>query len=665
MTRLNFKVEAKDSHSKARATSFETLHGKVQTPIFMPVGTQATVKGLRPEDLDKVGSRVMLANTYHLNLRPGKEVFRRMGGIHKMMNWSHSVLTDSGGFQIFSLPNSRVMSEEGAKFKSYVDGKIICLSPEESIDTQIAIGSDIMMVLDQCVPSTSDRTVVKDAMDLTHRWALRSLKARGESPQAMFGIIQGACDEELRKVSAQTICEMPFDGFAIGGLAVGETKQEREDFTELSTSLMPEDRPRYLMGVGTPIDLLEAVYRGVDMFDCIIPTAYAQQSFAFTSAGQLRLERQVHKFQEEAIDENCDCYTCTNYSRAYIHHLMKAKENLGAQLLSIHNLAFYHKLMAQMREHIFAGTFASFYREQRELLVLKDQENPSTPPKQKRRKGGQAQLGRYEVYTNKSGYASIRDQKSGEVMHSVNAPDQEAETLYIDQSQLRSLLLEGGDEELVIWDVGLGAGHNAMAVIRCLEQCRQEKDEIRPLRIISFENDLDSIRLAMKNKGQFKHLRHGAPHKVISEGQWQDDTCTWQLIQGDFFETMEQAAPADIIYFDPFSSKIDTGLWSIEMFSKINEHHSQKKVNLFTYSASTAIRAKLLHSGFYVGKGLGSGPKSDTTIASNMSLEAEKSLGLSWLERWQRSHRPEELAQSEQSAFINSIKCHPQFEHLS
>ncbi len=328
----------------------------------MPVGTQATVKGLRVEELHETGAQVLLANTYHLLLRPGPEVFERLGGIHRLMGWEGSILTDSGGFQIFSLSHARKMSEEGAAFVSHIDGRKILLTPESSIGMQRAIGSDIMMVLDECIPATAEHAVARKAMDLTHRWAKRSLEARGDSPQALFGIVQGALFPELRKESAETLAALDFDGYAIGGLAVGETKAEREDFTELTAALLPRDRPRYLMGVGTPADLLEAVHRGVDMFDCIIPNAHGQQGVAYTSRGRLRLGRALYKFADEPIDPDCDCYTCRRFSKAYMHHLHKAGESLGWNLTSLHNLRYYHRLMATIRGHILQGTFATFYR---------------------------------------------------------------------------------------------------------------------------------------------------------------------------------------------------------------------------------------------------------------------------------------------------------------
>ncbi len=366
MSRLNFQIEGQASGSSARAGRFTTLHGEMITPIFMPVGTQATVKGLTPENLRSVGSRMLLANTYHLLLRPGPEVFRKFGGIHAFMNWSGPVLTDSGGFQIFSLPHSRSMREEGARFQSYVDGRMHLLSPETSIEMQRAIGSDVMMVLDQCIPSTSSHREAETAMELTHRWARRSLDARGDSPQSLFGIVQGACFEDLRARSVEAITALPFDGFAIGGLAVGETKTERETFTEITTALLPPNFPRYLMGVGTPLDLLEAVHRGVDLFDCILPSALAKRGTVFTAHGKMQLRRGIYKFDARPLDPDCDCTTCGTYTRAYLHHLHKTDEVLGWQLLSLHNLSFYHRSMAEMRKAILENSFLAYYREKRD-----------------------------------------------------------------------------------------------------------------------------------------------------------------------------------------------------------------------------------------------------------------------------------------------------------
>jgi len=271
------------------------------------------------------------------------------------------------------------MKEEGAKFQSYVDGKMHLLSPEESIRVQKAIGSDVMMVLDQCIPSTSEYRKAKKAMELTHRWARRSLEARGDSPQAMFGIVQGACFEDLRRESADAITNLRvdgkgFDGFAIGGLAVGETKKQREDFTEITAALLPPDYPRYLMGVGTPLDILEAVHRGVDMFDCILPSALAKRGTVFTSRGKVQMRRSAYKFSEDRLDAECACETCETYSRAYLHHLTKTEEVLGWQLLSLHNLTFYHRMMTEIRAAIFTDTFKSYYDAKKKVWIGSDED---------------------------------------------------------------------------------------------------------------------------------------------------------------------------------------------------------------------------------------------------------------------------------------------------
>ncbi len=326
----------------------------------MAVGTRATVTAMTPAELVEVGAQVVLGNTYHLMLRPGVELFRRVGGIHEFMGWSGPVLTDSGGYQIFSLPGDRMLTEEGARFRAYTDQRIHMLSPERSIEMQTAIGSDIMMVLDVCVDSRSDAATTRAAMERTHRWALRSLAARTNPAQALFAIVQGGVIPELRKESAATLTEHPFDGFAIGGLAVGDARREREDVTHLSADLLPADRPRYLMGVGTPPDLLNAMLAGVDMFDCVLPTHLAWQGTAFTSTGRVRLTRGPNALSDDALDSTCACATCKTHSRAYLHHLFKCGEPLAPRLVSIHNLHHYHALMAEARRAIEEGTFASY-----------------------------------------------------------------------------------------------------------------------------------------------------------------------------------------------------------------------------------------------------------------------------------------------------------------
>jgi queuine tRNA-ribosyltransferase len=598
-------------------------------------------------------------------------VFSKFGGIHRFMNWKKSVLTDSGGFQIFSLPNARRMAEEGAEFQSYVDGKRILLSPEVSIETQKAIGSDIMMVLDQCIPSTSPREEAIAAMELTHRWAKRSLDARGESPQSMFGIVQGACFEDLRKQSADFLTQLPFDGFAIGGLAVGETKSQREDFCELTAGMLPANLPRYLMGVGTPIDLLEAVHRGVDMFDCILPTALAQQGVAFTSIGRMELRRGVYKFSEDKLDAACPCHTCANYSRAYLHHLVKAREVLGWHLIGQHNLSFYHRLMADMRQAILEDRFAQLYRERKPLLEQSDSENPKTLPKPGKSRERRNELGDYEVHANPTGTYSIRQKSSGEIMHSVNDPVVEATTLYIAQSRLSARLCESSSNPLVLWDVGLGAATNAMAAIRCAEET---PDQERVLKIHSFENDLNSLRLASRHRSYFPHLWHAAPPALLQNGYWQspDGQIEWHLHEGDFFETFLRADAPDLIFYDPFSYKTNSTFWTYSGLNRLygfitdsaaQEQNEHQSTELFTYSASTAVRSALLGAGFFVARGQGTGPKEETTIALTKPSADRELLSPEWLLKWERSGAkfPMGLSDSEVGTFELKIRSHPQF----
>lgn len=672
MTRLNFILEKTASNTKARATRFQTLHGEVQTPIFMPVGTQATVKSMNVESLRETGANVLLANTYHLLLRPGPEVFRKFGGIHRFMNWDRPVLTDSGGFQIFSLAKERSMREDGARFKSYVDGTSYLLSPESSIGMQKDIGSDIMMVLDQCIPSTAPHHQAEAAMQLTHRWAERSLRARGDSPQALFGIVQGACHQDLRIKSAEFLRELPFDGLAIGGLAVGETHEERYKFTDLATDHMPTDRPRYLMGVGTPIDILEAVHRGVDMFDCIIPSQLAQRGVAFTSHRKVQLRRGAYKFAEESLDSSCQCHTCRNYSRAYLHHLVKSDENLGWQLLSIHNFTFYHRLMAEIREAILNDTFATYYERKRHELVGEDESNPVTRPKRNPAQKPQ-RLGDYEIHPAPQGFNSIRQISSGEVMHSVNPPEEEANRLYIEQSALAQRLRQTGENELVIWDVGLGAASNAMAALHCFEKEYVASPDavVRPVRLVSFERDLDPLKLAAKNAHYFPHLRHSAPHRLLANASWTHESglFQWELHTGDFLEKFGATPVPHIIYYDPFSQKTDSPLWTTETFKKIAAYIGDKSAELYTYSAATSVRVTMLTAGFHVAEGVGSGPKATTTVAfthangMNEHPAPPRLLGKEWLGRWSRSDSqyPVGMPETEKSGFANRITSHPQF----
>jgi queuine tRNA-ribosyltransferase len=656
------------SGSSARAATFRTLHNEVRTPLFMPVGTHATVKAQCPSFLEADGSQILLANTYHLLLRPGPEAFRAIGGIHRFMGWKRSVLTDSGGFQIFSLPHSRSMSEEGAVFQSYLDGRTIVLSPELSISTQRAIGSDIMMVLDQCVPSTVDRSTAHQAMQLTHRWAARSLAARGDSNQALFAIVQGALDHGLRQESAATLIDMPFDGFAIGGLAVGEEKTEREDTCEFTARLLPADKPRYLMGVGTPLDILEAVHRGVDMFDCIIPTQVAQRGGAFTSRGFLQLRRGVYKTSNEPLDPACRCPVCAAHSRAYLHHLTKCKEPLGWQLVGRHNIFFYHRLMEEIRAAVLNNTFTRLLETKRPILAADDIDNPVVP--MRRNTPRSITLGDYKVHTAIEGFASILHLPSGEIMHSRTPPLEEARNLYIAQSALAERLLEPVDTPLVIWDAGLGAATNAMAAILCREQLAKDHPHIRPLLIESFENDLDPLRLALRHHDRFTYLRHGAPHSLLAHGSWKPkngDAVEWRLHHGDFLDHVAAATPPDLVFYDMFSGKTHAEAWTLEAFLSIRDACGNKDAELFTYTCSTASRLAMLLAGFHVARGRNAGEKSETTIACT-DLEAAAARGrdlldAAWLDKWNRSAAkfPRDLPAEDRPAFEARIRSLPQF----
>jgi queuine tRNA-ribosyltransferase len=666
MSRLDFKLEATASGSRARAGRFRTQHNEVLTPTFMPVGTHAAVRSQRREDLLDSGAQVLLANTYHLLLRPGVAMFEKFGGIHGFMNWPRSVLTDSGGFQIFSLPDSRNMREEGAEFRSYIDNTLVTLSPERSIETQKSIGADIMMVLDQCVPATVERDIARQAMDLTHRWAVRSLAARGDSQQALFGIVQGACYEDLRIESAKTITQLPFDGFAIGGLAVGESVAQREDCTATVTDHLPHDRPRYLMGVGTTRDLLEAVHRGVDMFDCILPTALAKQGVIFTSMGRRDLRRAVYRDMEGPIDPACGCYTCRTYSIAYLYHLQRVHETQGWQLLGLHNIHFYMQLMRTMREHILAGTWREFYNAQRHVLDARDSYGkPVTHITKAQRRERKRLEGRYEIVV-REGIGRIRDRTSGEVMHSVNDPAEEARSLYVEQSNVTERLTTQDVHPLVVWDVGLGAGANAMATILAVEAMQPEERK-RRLTLISFENDLDSLKLALRHTQWFEHLRHPAPTHLLAKNQWSSETSgiEWLLLQGDFKVRKFDAPQPDIIYFDPFSFKTDSALWTLASFRELADVCRNKATELFTYTYSTSVRAAMLAAGFYVAKGRATGPKTETTIG--LSPEAARAtqrefIGAQWLEKWERSDAQAPFgATSEDSSWRSAVTAHPQF----
>jgi queuine tRNA-ribosyltransferase len=361
-----FKVLCNDGRTKARVGEVTTEHGVFQTPVFMPVGTQGTVKAMEPRELEELGASILLGNAYHLHLRPGTEVLERAGGLHKFMNWNKPLLTDSGGFQVFSLSGLRKVTDDGVEFQSHIDGSTHFFSPESVIRTQRSIGSDIMMVLDECLENPVEEKQAAESVALTSSWAKRArqeFKGSAEKygyRQYLFGIIQGSTFTALRKRSAEDLKEIGFDGYALGGLAVGEENQLMYDIVQYSAELMPEDKPRYLMGVGTPEDLLNAVERGMDMFDCVIPTRNARNGTLFTSRGKIRLKNLENKFNFNSPDENSDSYTARNFTVAYLRHLFISSEILAAQLATLHNLRFYFKLMEDVRQAIRERKFSEF-----------------------------------------------------------------------------------------------------------------------------------------------------------------------------------------------------------------------------------------------------------------------------------------------------------------
>ncbi len=360
MSRFHFELQARDG--RARAGVLHTPHGQLQTPVFAPVGTQATVKALTPAQLEALGATLVLANTYHLYLRPGDELVAELGGLHSFMAWERPLLTDSGGFQVFSLADRRRVDQDGVTFRSHLDGAEHRLTPEKAIAIQENLGADIIMALDECAPP-HDRDYSEQAMLRTHAWAERCLSAKRRDDQALFGIVQGGVFPDLRAQSAQFIASLGTPGIAIGGLSVGETKEEMHAMLDLLDPLLPQDRPRYLMGVGSPEDLVNGVLRGVDIFDCVLPTRMARNHAALTRLGRLNLRNTDFIADPRPIDPDCDCYTCRTFSRAYLRHLIVAKEMLSATLLSIHNLRMLISLVEDLRQAILEGRAAAFARD--------------------------------------------------------------------------------------------------------------------------------------------------------------------------------------------------------------------------------------------------------------------------------------------------------------
>jgi queuine tRNA-ribosyltransferase len=371
---MKFGISHIDGKARRGRLTFE--RGSVDTPAFMPVGTYGTVKAMTPEEVQHTGARIILGNTFHLMLRPGMEIIRQHGSLHDFMHWAGPILTDSGGFQVFSLDALRKITEQGVTFSSPVNGDRVFLGPEESMQVQRDLGADIVMIFDECTPYPATETAARESMELSLRWARRSREAHADNPAALFGIVQGGMYPELRSISLQGLQEIGFDGYALGGLSVGETREEREHILQHTVSEMPAGAPRYLMGVGTPEDIVEAVTAGIDMFDCVLPTRNARNGHLYVRDGVVRIRNSASKTDTGPLDPDCPCYTCRNYSRAYLHHLDKCNEILGARLNTIHNLTYYQDLMAGLRHAIEQKALDEF---RRDFYNRRGQMPPSVP----------------------------------------------------------------------------------------------------------------------------------------------------------------------------------------------------------------------------------------------------------------------------------------------
>lgn len=359
----HFSLVHKDASSRARCGVLATGHGVIETPIFMPVGTNATVKAMEPQGLKEAGAQIILANTYHLYLRPGHQLVEKMGGLHRFMAWDRPILTDSGGFQVFSLAELRKISEEGVRFRSHIDGSTHMLTPELSIKIQQSLGADIIMAFDECPAADADRSYVERSLEMTTRWAGRCKTAHSSVGQLLFGIIQGGRFTDLRSRSASELQDIGFDGYALGGLSVGEEKPVMHDVMDACGECLPEDHPRYIMGIGTPEDLVEAVWRGYDMFDCVMPTRNARNGMLFSSRGRINIKSKRYEDDQGPLDPDCGCHVCRRYSRAYLRHLYRSGEILSSILNTHHNIAYYIHLMSRMRGAIMSDSFDSFRRE--------------------------------------------------------------------------------------------------------------------------------------------------------------------------------------------------------------------------------------------------------------------------------------------------------------
>ena len=661
---LTFSLQATDG--PARAGCITTAHGVIQTPAFMPVGTRASVTGLTSQELRELGAEMILGNTYHLALRPGPEAMRQLGGLHRFMGWERGILTDSGGFQIFSLAQDRVVTEAGARFRSYVDCREHMLTPESSIAVQEALGSDVMMVLDVCPPSTAPAAEIEAAMQRTHRWALRSLAARRSTEQALFAIVQGGLSLTWRAQSAEFLAQHAFDGFAIGGVAVGDTRGQRSEVIAAAAERLPHDRPRYLMGVGTPPDILLAIAQGVDMFDCVLPTSLAFQGTAFTSTGRVRLARTEHRLADVPLDAACTCATCRSHPRSYLHHLLKSRESLLPRLLALHNLHHYLGLMRRARAAIHAGNYAAFLRTTLTAIDRHEHDASARVPGRRTEPTASsdpaAPAARFAIVTTTSGAPAVFDREVGEVMHPGLGATAEAEQLYVGQARLAARLAEGG-APLVLFDVGLGGAANAIAALRC---ARAAPAGARRLLIFSFERDLGALALAASIDGaarlQWSAADRAAAVALLEHGECEEPGFRWQLLRGEALDALGRVPqPADLVFWDPWSPRSNGELWTARAFATLREHCAPG-AELFTYSRATAVRSALLLAGFHVGAGAIVGTK-ETTAAALAPARPAQPLDRRWLARLHRSSAglPSDVAAAELPAALAQIAAHAQF----
>jgi len=645
---LRFDV-LKTAPSGARAGALHARFGVVDTPAFMPVATHANARPLSADEVAGSGASILLANTWHLFLRPGVDVFRHFGGIHRFMGWTGGVLTDSGGFQIFSLEGERELTEAGARFNNPWDTSTALLTPELSMEIQHAIGSDIAMVLDECVDATVAEDVARAAMERTHRWALRSLVRQRELPgdQALFAIVQGGVHPGLREESAAFLTSHPFDGFAIGGLAVGERREQLYATAELTARRLPADKVRYLMGVGTPIDLVECVRIGCDVFDCILPTKMAQQGYAYTFAGQLRVGRTDLALADRPLEAGCTCVTCTRYALGFVHHLVRGGHAYGVRLLAIHNLHHYNRLMRRLRTAILEERLESEVRALRSELVPKK----AVPS------------GQFEVVDLRTGVKAIRHRAHGEVMHPGIGPDEEARRLYVDQVELPSLLAGSGGP-LRILDVGLGAAANASAAIHAAREVWGPAK--RPLEIVSLESHLEPLELALADPAGFPYLQALLPmaRTLLDRGVYEGPDLRWTLRTGDARDTLAGAGDGfELVYFDPFSPEKNPDLWTRAFLSAVRAVCAPDAL-LVTYSAATPTRVALLLAGFYVGTGISTGLRAETTLAATRPELLKAPLGARWMKRWERSTARAPHGEAWSPAIEEAVRAHRQFAPL-